>query len=134
MGGGGGTAVALALLLFSNQRRLEAAHTSRPKSHKFSSPSLFLLFLLRQPSFLLLILFARGYSTSRSNSGAARQRLWLFKAPRRRDSSSGAGSSKGVMAWAQAPPRQRRHGPTTVDLDLGRTGLDPGSGVFVFEN
>jgi hypothetical protein len=81
---------------------------------------------------------------ARPNGGTTRQRLWLFKtpwqrgstvrllkAPLWRDTSNGAGSSKAVTVWAQAPQRQRRRGPTTVGLDLGLTGQDLGSGVFL---
>jgi hypothetical protein len=63
------TAAAPALLLFSNQCQLEAVHTSRPETHKLSSPSLFLLFLLPRPSLSLV----QGYSMPRLDGGAAQQ-------------------------------------------------------------
>jgi hypothetical protein len=78
------------------------------------------------------LLFFFSFSCAGLLHGAARRWLWLFKAKRQRDSSSGAGSSKGVTVWAQTPPRQQGHGPTTVGLDLGPTGLDFGLGVFYF--
>jgi hypothetical protein len=67
-----------------------------------------------------------GCSSSRHYAGAAHQAV---RAP---PGSVGAGSSKGVMVWAQAPPRQRRRGLTMVGLNLGSTGLDLGSEVFLF--
>jgi hypothetical protein len=70
-----------------------------------------------------------GCSSSRHYGGATHQAV---RAP---PGSVGAGSSKGVMVWAQAPPRQRRRGPTMVALNLGSTGLDLGLEVFfIFEN
>jgi hypothetical protein len=69
------TAATPTLLLFSNQRRLEAAHASRPESHKLSSPSLFLppLFLLHMASLLLLFLLHRGGTT---RGGGLRHVRW----------------------------------------------------------
>jgi hypothetical protein len=115
-GNWGRTAVASALILFSNQRQLRWCTHQRPESHKLSSPSLFLLFLLRR-------------TTLRRNSTAA----WLDEccgssrhhgdmtpqAAHAPLGSVGMSSSKGVTAWAQAPPKQRWRGPITVGLDLG---------------
>jgi hypothetical protein len=62
------TAAALDLLLFSNQRRHEAAHALSPESHKLSSPSLFLLFLLHD------LLFSFSFSCVELLHGTAQRR------------------------------------------------------------
>jgi hypothetical protein len=108
-GNWGCIATAPALLLFSNQRQLEVAHTSRPESGKLSSPSLFIFFLLHQPSLSL----AQGYSTTRSDDSCGSSRHhgnMTPQATRAPLGSTGAGSSKRVTAWAQAPPRRRQRG------------------------
>jgi hypothetical protein len=98
---------------------------------------------LRRPSLLLLFLLhmatpRRGPTAAQPDDGFGSSRHHGSATPQAVQAplaSVGAGSSKGVTAWAQTPPRQRWRGPMTVGLDLGSTGLDLGSEVFfIFKN
>jgi hypothetical protein len=96
----GCTIVAPTLLLFSNQRRLEAAHASRPDSRKLSFPSLFLLFLLCGPSLLLLFLLRRGGAMRGGGLWHTRWWLatWLCSAPTHEQLHDGSSSTASSTA------------------------------------
>jgi hypothetical protein len=80
------------------------------------------------------------------NSGTAPQAAWARRrcnfsrlrggttpqAVRAPPCSSSVCSSKVVVVWVWAPPRQWRCGPMMAGLDLGPTGQDLGSGGFFF--
>jgi hypothetical protein len=67
------TAATPTLLLFSNQRRLEGAHASRPESHKLSSP-----FSFPSPSLSL----AHAFSSPSLSLAQGRHYAWWWPATR----------------------------------------------------